>query len=101
MVFSQQTKESKLNKERAREKKRSRVKNDRSDGNGRSKNQDKFSKQGYSNAPNYKDDRFIPLYLKGKLVSPYGPHVLGMVRGMRINVRTIGIVAMGVEIVAT
>ncbi|XP_049356398.1 uncharacterized protein LOC125821012 [Solanum verrucosum] len=57
MVFAQQIEESKLKKERAREKKRSRVDNDGSNGHGRSRNRQKFSEQGNSNAPKYKDER--------------------------------------------
>lgn len=47
IVFSQQIKESKLKKE----KKRSGMDKDRFDGHGFSNNRQKFSRQGYSNAP--------------------------------------------------
>ena len=55
MVFSQQMEDSKLKKETVREKKRSWVKNDGSDGHGRSKNRQKFSRHGYSSNPRYKN----------------------------------------------
>ena len=57
MVFSQQMEDSKLKKETVREKKRSWVKNDGSDGHGRSKNRQKFSRKGFYDGPNKKHDR--------------------------------------------
>lgn len=43
----------------------------------------------------------LPLGLNGKVVSPYAPLVLGMVRGMRITVWPVSMVAMGVVRVET
>ncbi|XP_049406160.1 uncharacterized protein LOC125869763 [Solanum stenotomum] len=66
MVFAQQIEESKLKKERAREKKRSRVDNDGSNGHSCSRNRQKFSGQGNSNAPKYKDERVSTPWPQGK-----------------------------------
>uniref|UniRef100_M1D974 Zinc knuckle family protein n=1 Tax=Solanum tuberosum TaxID=4113 RepID=M1D974_SOLTU len=65
-LSSSKIEESKLKKERAREKKRSRVDNDGSERHGRSKNRQKFSGQGYSNAPKYKDERVSTPRSQGK-----------------------------------
>uniref|UniRef100_M1DLM4 Zinc knuckle family protein n=1 Tax=Solanum tuberosum TaxID=4113 RepID=M1DLM4_SOLTU len=90
MTHAQQIEEEKL-KRRSREKKRPRIDDDkfsydRSDGHGRSRNRQRFYRQGSANAPKYNEDGCLTLSRKELVVNPYVLLVLGVERDMRVGV---------------
>lgn len=66
--------------------------NDGADGHGRSNNRQKFSGQGYANAPKYKCERVSNPRPKFKINDPYGQLVLGAVRDIKVGVWRVEIV---------